>query len=314
METKRTLEEVIEEYKTNPKMTEKQKATLEAEMWGLRGPDSRGQDRRDWVSRLLGLPTFEVDKRARIMGAGEAGDPLWEGLEGDLSYHAANVLLVEARELAHQHRIPLKQAVKEAYERYQGQPVTKYLNNNKVVRGRGAGKKIVRDLSEEEVPHVDVKAVVEEKNFWSSIRKQFSDYAEKRLAGFDGIEKADIKRSFENELRTVIESLRVKIHLRASRRKTRISFSEVAAACETLVMEAPKRGALPDMELAKRRKRALAREYHSDHSGTSATNENLQEVLEAYALLESYCAQMKQSDAQGLLRMEGNNDDGGNDD
>jgi hypothetical protein len=232
---------------------------------------------------------------------------------------AAVELIVTARRRAYESKIPLEGAVIKTVEEYESWPITRYVANNKVVRmapktGGRPGRRVVRDLSEEEVPPIDVKAVVEEKNFWSSIRKQFSDYAEKRLAGFDGIEKADIKRSFENELRTVIESLRVKIHLRASRRKTRISFSEVAAACETLVMEAPKRGALPDMELAKRRKRALAREYHSDHSGTSATNENLQEVLEAYALLESYCAQMKQSDAQGLLRMEGNNDDGGNDD
>lgn len=314
MEPKKNLEEVIEEYKTNPKMTEREKAFLEAAAWSLRGPDVK-LDRREWVAMTLGIGTGEVEKRARINSVGEAADALWEAIEIDLSYNAATELLVTARQLAHRNRLPMKEAIQTALAQYQDQPITKYLANNKVVRGKGASssRKVVVDFSERPTPPIDVKAVVEEKNFWGSIRKQFAAYAEKRLVGFEGIEKADIKRNFENELRTVIESLRVKIHLRTSRRKTRISWSEMVSACVTLAMDPPeKRGELPDLQQAKSRKRALGKEYHPDLSGTHATAGSMNEVLEAYETIESYCSQMKQSEAQGMRR-EGNNYNGGND-
>lgn len=294
-------------------MTEKEKAVLENDVWTARSPDARGVDRRAWVAEKLGLSQFEVDKRARLVVVGDAGDPLWEALEEDLSYNAATELLIEARGLMHEKRMPIADAIRLVVDRYQAQPITKYVGNNKVVRGKGAGagRKVVIDFKENPPPVVDVKAVVEEKNFWASIKKQFNDYAEKRLEGFDGIERADIKRSFENELRTVLESLRVKIHLKASRRKTRISFAEVINACDVLMMAPPTRGHLPNMSLAKKRKHTLAKEYHPDHSGTHSTGESLNNVLEAYELLDNYCKQMTQSAAQGL-KTEGNNH-GGND-
>jgi len=317
---KRTIEEVVEDYKTQPNSTEKQKAILEDELWALRPPGTKNRDH--WVSAVLGVERTEVDKRSRFISAGDAADPIWENMEKDLSVHAAIELLLKARALSHAQKLPLDEAVRQVVGEYMSWPIAKYLPNNKVVRKpppantyvtrKPRSRQVVVDFSEEPAPVVDIAAVVEEKNFWVSIKKQFSTYIDKRLEGFDGIERADIKRTCEHELRTVLESLRVKLHLKASRRKARISFSEVEDACETLVMDCPRRGALPDMDLAKKRKRVLAKEYHSDLSGTGATNENLTAVLEAYTLLETFCAQMQQSVAQGQnTQGEGNTYHGG---
>lgn len=224
-----------------------------------------------------------------------------------------------AKRYAVNHGVDRAEAIRITLAMYDRWPIYSMLKDNKVVRRqRGVDNRripsrpIVRDLSEEAPVSIGVKGAVEEKNFWRNMRKQFSDYVEQRLANFDGIEKADIKRDFENELKTVTESLRVKVHLRASRRKVRISFGDVVAACATLAMDPPNRGELPDVDVAKSRKRALAKEYHSDHSGTNDTNANLQAVLEAYTTLEGYRVQMKTSTAQGLLRIVGNHN-GGND-
>lgn len=315
----KTIEEVVEDYKTRPHLTEKQRAMLEDELWALRPPGTKNRDH--WVSATLGVERTGVDKRSRFVSAGSAADPIWALMEKELSVHAGIELLLKARALSHKQQLPLDEAVKRVMTVYMTWPIAKYLPNNKVIRkapttrsvsSRPRSRKVVVDFSEEPAPVIDMASVVEEKNFWSSIKKQFSTHIDKRLEGFDGIERADIKRTCEHELRTVLESLRVKLHLKASRRKARISFSEVEDACETLVMDCPRRGELPDMDLAKKRKRVLAKEYHSDLSGTGATNENLTAVLEAYTLLEAFCAQMQQSVAQGQnTQGEGNNYHGG---
>jgi hypothetical protein len=303
-----TTEDLVQEYKARESaMTQKEKADLEDQIWNMR--DKKGVLRHQWLNNLLGVSTYDLTMRARLQSNRKDIEILWDRLEKDMTLSSAVDLLKAAKTDTIHHGGTIIDALSAVVTAYDKRPYVVLLENNKVARLNAPNRKnknhAVTDKAATEEPPEDLGEPgesVDQLVFWKTIRKSISDYCDVRLANFDSLEKAAIKRDIEAELKTVVKGLQVRIHMRTNRQQTRISFQDVVRACGVLAMDPPARGQLPDEEIAKKRKRQLAKEYHPDSSGDSSRQELLQGVLEAYNLIVDYRKQIILSETQARFK------------
>jgi hypothetical protein len=128
--------------------------------------------------------------------------------------------------------------------------------------------------------------------FWESIRAQVGDFMRERIeeTEADPVVVDRFVADFIKDVKVLVDSWTGKINRAAGaeRGSNVAKRTVVIAACRTLLIDPPKPGRPVDLAMANSRKKSLARAYHPDGGGSASTTPQYQEVLEAYATLETY--------------------------
>ena len=145
-----TMQGLIEEYKTRPLMSEKEKAELEAQMFVYK----REKGSKDtWLAPLLEVASRPIAERASLWALGDAVEPLWlriDGTEedrksrdfgGDMTLTTAVNITRRGKELSHKYKIPMERAVLIALEEYDNFEQTRWLGNGKMVKVPSAAQR-----------------------------------------------------------------------------------------------------------------------------------------------------------------------------
>lgn len=299
------------------------KARLEQRLWESATTEERKaeRDRAVWLQKLTGDKYGFILWRGALHFAGVAAVPLWERVTaGEITVRVASVLLSDGRWLAKRDRTTEALGVIKALKMHDEAPLKNGFRT-RFQRGplRGEGKSArfakARAVAEREggdssaplsssasrrrirPPERSNTPLAEANRFWASIREQVAEFVRDRAAGADELVLARLLSEMLSDLKVLTGSWSQKIS-RASQVEssaTVLSRAKVIAACRTLSMDPPSPDKPINLVLANMNKKALARAYHPDGSGSDATARQYQEVLEAYGTLEEYAEKYGQT-------------------
>lgn len=309
-----SLQELIDEYKSrHGELTEKDRAIFERRIWSL--VEDKKNHAKERLGGILGVGNYEVNSRSSLLTTGDAGDILWDRVQGDMSLRTAvNIATIAKRRMAND-GISLNDAIVQALEEYDSRPIVQILGDGKVIRkGEPELKRPKRVSSrpspqsrpeaepESEPEEPEVMSSFSEDSFFVDLRDGISSYIDSRTRGMVGPDVDALKKDLEGEVKTLIGSFRSRLQNFVSRGKRRISFKEVLEACTALMLEPPIPGELPDMDEATKMFRRLAKAYHPDTGGGEHTKEQYQAVVKASALLKDYQRQVEMDVEKGKPR------------
>lgn len=291
------LEELLAKYQVA--LSEKAKALLEQALWlTLSAEERRLTSRRNWLCALTKCSGRAIESRLFLFGEPEATD-LWERVERDhMPLTTARERLTEAKALSESSGIALKPAISMRLAEYDTWPA------HRTVRGQPFRKKPptrLGSISEVESPRRVVRLSETSRGFWSKLRHQLAQFAASRFKGADPIIADRLYREFERELKVLFDDFQGRLSRLRSREKrdrlvnVAVKYPQVVAACLALCMDPPVRNQPVDLDVARSKKKKLARVYHPDVTGgDEGTRAKYEETLSAYSVLEEYNDQLKQ--------------------
>ncbi len=267
--------------------TERARAEVEERMW----QQSRGQDRkknpRYWIHQYMPeIAVNAIEKRRRVFTAGGLSEPLWARIDGPdkMAVHTAGRLISEARRRARIDNSANEQGLAAVLADYDKLP--SYLGpDGKTTYHKHASRR--------------QKAAGDRQN-WLRVREAIRALVDHELAKHSD---ASMRAILRGQLETEIDGL-VKLLTRRVQRAvedSKAAHNSVAssanaalnaerrslkAACDTLSIDRPRNGIVDRALLlrAKKNFRALAKEHHPDHGGST---ERYQAVVEAMTTIEA---------------------------
>jgi hypothetical protein len=283
--------------------SDKERALLEQELWQTLPPEARvGKDRRSWLASATGDSARAVESRLAVFGEPEAAE-LWERIERDqMPLTTARERLKEAHILAATTGVSLAAAVTVRLQDYDTWPL------HRTKRGQPFRKRPptrFRSLSAPSKPQVldETASGGSDRGFWSRLRPQLAEFAASRLKGADPIIAERLYREFERDLKVLFDEFQSRLFRLRSQAKTEqmlgvtIKFAQVQAACLALCMDPPTRGQPANLDVARVKKKKLARVYHPDVTGgDEGTRAKYEETLNAYSVLEDYNEQLNRTE------------------
>lgn len=287
---------ILEKY--HKATSEKERALLEQALWQTLSADVRKRmNRRAWLASLTGETEFAVENRLFIFGELEATD-LWDRIEKDkMPLTTARERLREAKALVDTQGLSLKDAIAARLKEYDTWP-THTTKKGQPFRKKPSSR--FADLSEVVDPSKVVRLSETDRGFWSRMRHQLAQFAASRFKGADPIIAERLYREFERDLKVLFDEFQSRLsRLRQREKRDRmatatVKYSQVRDACVALCMDPPSRGKPADLDLARSKKKKLARVYHPDVTGgDEGTRAKYEETLAAYSVLEDYNDQLK---------------------
>lgn len=263
-----------------------------------------------WLGTLLAAQPHDMAQRSRLLSRGEAAEPLWDRVQGEMTFGTALDLILRADRLAAQTGITDVQAVIDVLDEYDRRPNKHILGNGKAVR-KGTPRPRGKRASQPEAPppepvpepEMSVPALDTGDDFWVGLNKALVQYARERADGKVTPEIEDLLKDFEGELKTAFNSFRSRLQNALSRGKKRITLQEVEEACELLGADPPRPGEWPDMDTIKKNYRNLIKVYHPD-SGNPEQKDVYTRIVQSYALIQDYIKQIsvgRTKDGRGRL-------------
>lgn len=288
---------LLEKYRATT--SEKDRAYLEQALWQTVPTEERRQlNRRNWLCDVTKDSARAIENRLFLFGEPEAVE-LWERIERDrMPLTTARERLREAKALTETSKLTLKEAIAVRLKEYDSWPA------HHTVRGQPFRKKPptrFEALSGVEEPHKVVRLSETDRGFWSKIRHQLASFAASRFKGADPIIAERLYREFERDLKVLFDEFQGRLsRLRQREKRDRmlnvtVKYPQVVAACLALCMDPPSRNQPVDLDVARSKKKKLARVYHPDVTGgDEGTRAKYEETLSAYSVLEDYNDQLKQ--------------------
>ena len=278
-----------------PETSEKDKARLETYLWNDTTPEERAveNERRVWLSKLLGTEQSPIQYRSSIQAMGEVGDTLWERIASKtMSLSVASKLSIKARKRATIRKTALEIALSEVIQDYDALPNIAYVNGFATRRRNPGSVPIVPP----EPPKPE--ATDSSRSLFESVRQIVMPIVVSKIPGTDATTAEMLYRDFERDLKILLEELQLRVNRAAKTVKANssvilhsVSWSRTQEACAILAIALPQRGGPVDMKLAKAQKWRLARAYHPDSNGgveNETTRSKLKAVLDAFDYLEKY--------------------------
>lgn len=289
---KRQLTELTEEYRRLRRhATQQRLAELEEEIaeWS---PEKAGSTTLRWMANLLGGKLSQYDLRARqeVLACGIAAKPLWERLEGGMTFGTAQRLVRDAKRKAGKHNLAgLIREVHEALRLHDRLPPATMIEAEGV-----AGQS-----SAEIVAEASHASASDPRKFWATLRQLAVTFAGEHLADVGGAERTRLLADLNNDLQSTIDhhSHRWSSSRRAAKAGSRVSRSGMRDACAALKIDPPRRGQLLDMAAARKAQREMARLYHPDRNPAQDTTAQYNEINRAFALLERWSAENPKPEA-----------------
>jgi hypothetical protein len=284
------LDRMAEHYKGGSP-TQKQRAILEEQIWDA-VPDKKGKKRRIYLSKLLGVSQYEICLRQYLLGT-VSEDLLWDKIEeGTLPLDSANRLRSKAMKRAALGKGSPEEEIKKCLAEYYSLPEVR-LPSGKVMHRTTTSR--LRD-PREEPPRA--RKSRKESGFWSDLRGRVTAYLAKQLPELDAVEHNHAWGNFQADLKSAIDALRTAIRRHVTNKTTLdkarlvVTRHKVLEACDQLTVDRPAVGKPVDIDEARRKKRAMAREYHPDHSGSLDTEAMYRAAIEAFDTIEAYNLQL----------------------
>ncbi len=280
-----TLDELEAQY--SAEMTQKERASLEADIWSRVPKEIRVLTKHTglvgYMQDRFETPQSKARARQFLHSAGPAADPLWERVEGDMTLHSALQIMQSARERA-ENGEDLAFAVQNCIAEYDNFGYASKSPDGKIVRRRLPGSNSPPPAASDPTPGG--------RAFWSFLRTHVMEYIKTRLPDADQHTRDGVIRRFEVDLNVLLVDLQKEISKapkQGLKATIAVSRKSIIQACIALNMKPPKVGQPVDMETARLQRRRHARAYHPDsHGGSEATREQYQAVIEAFKLLETY--------------------------
>lgn len=273
-----------------------------------------GSELRRLTAQVLGVSQYLIGAYRSLLAAGEMADPLWLALDGTLTWQAAQDLLHEARETRRQGESG-KQACQRVLTAYEQQPVLRHLPGGRVLRGKGEavsdppeakpkapGPTVARTKPAEAAPEPPPESErggqpVTAMAHWAKIRQCVEAYLLSQVAGEFDAEAIGAQMAWlDGELRLVLQQFSHRLRKSTTEPSLRevLQRRHVREACRVLLVDPPRKlDAVPPAFFAEAKKRfkALAKEYHPDtSSGGEATRPQFEAVRAAWDVIEQLSA------------------------
>jgi len=262
-------------------MTERERASLEAQIWSLvPKPDRPAGGLGDYMRERLGAQPTHALCRQQLLLAGARVELLWARVDAGMPLNTAISILRSVKGAE-----DVAVALVKALEVYDTTGYEARMPDGKVVRRRSPSR---LRKSGEPGPSAEFS---HDRSFWRSLRATMSGYVNARLAGCDPTDADKLLRRFEVDLNLLIADFQDAISSVPKRgiEITAISRQALFAACRTLHMDPPRIGRHVDMKLAGLQKKRLARVYHPDvHGGSEVTRGQFEAVMQAHKVCEKY--------------------------
>lgn len=287
---------ILEKY--HKAASEKERALLEQALWQTLSVDVRKRmNRRAWLASLTNESEHSVENRLFLFGELEATE-LWDRIEKDkMPLTTARERLREAKALMEVQGLSLKDAITARLKEYDTWP-THTTKKGQPFRKKPSSR--FADLSEAADSSNVVRLSDTDRGFWSRLRHQLASFAASRFKGADPIIAERLYREFERDLKVLFDEFQSRLsRLRQREKRDRmvtasVKYPQVVAACIALCMDPPGRNKFADLDLARSKKKKLARVYHPDVTGgDEGTRAKYEETLSAYSVLEDYNDQLK---------------------
>lgn len=292
METKESLDDLVLEWRTAPKLTQRQRAELEHKIYMLLERPSRKEAKTDaatLVSKHLKVPVHELDARRRLLIAGEEALDLWVPLDaGALTHNNAVDILRRAR------RGPTKDVAANvrAYLAFLEEHAAKPGN----VRYQG-GKRVIMRMPDE-LPVAKAKpAVPLPRSFFKDVRDVATAHVKAHVADLpEGVQET-VLRAFSSQLQVLLEDTQgaIQRHRKAERvvaeTMPQRPITDIKDACTSLgVNFRVQKGVVHfDRGEAAKKFRSLAAQFHPDHVGNDPDMaKQYQAINEAWTTLKEY--------------------------
>jgi hypothetical protein len=268
--------------------TPQERAELEERMWRLLPPAQRhGVDRRSYLADLLGHERAGskhglVARRALL----HAPQILWDRVNAGMPYDAATRIQREAQ--MHHEGGTFEDAIVARIAAYEAIP----LMANGRRRGTGMGVVPIRARPQPQ-PVQPVDSDYSSRVGWNALRAMLvkiidAKFHHRKVEPTDA-QRADVLRYAESELEAVIAGINGRV-IGATRRAEEaqvITRRQVLDACQVLMFDPPRPGALVDLVVARTKKRTLASAYHADKVG-DGMRDQYEAVIEAFTVLSRY--------------------------
>lgn len=285
-----SLEELTQLYALQ--MTERERAEIEAQIWGLIPKADRPKSGIDeYIASKFGGSRYAISGRHFLYRAGRHADALWKRIESGMPLNSAVTILRRSRETARLKNLTIDDALTAELEKYDTTGYEVRSPDGKVIRRTKPSR--LPTPEDSSGPHS-----AEGREFWNAIRRMFGDYLNTRLASCDPMELDSIRRTVESDLNVLLADMQ-KMISRASRGAMPVAIvarQVVVQACHTLGMDPPGVGKPVDMQKAKQQRKLYLRQYHPDvHGGSEATRPLYEATNEAFRIIEQYNENLRPS-------------------
>jgi hypothetical protein len=276
------LKEKIAKYSRNAGgMTQRELACLERDIWTLASSAddfvvSRQNNRKEWLRRTLGCSNHHSQCRYTLLNLGVLAEPFWRLLNsGEISLSKVEEVVREAKMQQRQTLVPLRDCL--------DQVMAEYRKGNGAVRRRVKRKTGVR---------------VENKKLRQDLRARVDEYLAWRLENTPEVDRERVSLSFDSMIRDALEKLSGDVSKAAQREKDeayfqrQVEYHDVILACETLGIDVPGPAQPVNIDIAKRRKRSLAKKFHPDAAKTEEHRGEYDQVIKAFDTIRKYSEQL----------------------
>lgn len=272
--------------------TERERAKIELRCWDLHGDEARKQKIRcnDFLHEALGVSSKpDSDHRLFLLRLGPLAEPLWPLVDDEMTLHTAASLARHSKRLKGAGEDSDAKAIERVLEEYFQLPVKRSLGGRKIIRLRTQRPRRAKARGASTKETASKNAPLG--SFRAKIRAIALESLKERLEGVDEVTiQAELER-FETDLKVLFEEFENRVH--DSRRKQAkveqfIERRGLTNACRVLHLDPPKVVDVTFVKLAKRNFKGLARQYHTDVSGTSSTQAAFDAVMKAWRVIQAF--------------------------
>jgi len=297
------LYDTINRYlKSKDSMNEKAKAEMETKIWdswrkaGLK----KYLNKRDWARDVFNGPSFEYTFRAQLLQAGPWADPLWKLIDEGMSRHSAIRIFRIAKDRVAKEQIQNHEALQQEIDSYNSTGHSAKSQSGKIYRRRTPEEKyrssVPSSVDVEIDMDIDGSHGTRSKQFMTRIVALADEFLRTSLPGLTGIEDIVIKRSkeeFISFIRESVEDLRRKVSSARQQSKkdavVRVSRDALREASEVLGVSIVY-GVGADLRKAKKIMIRRCAQLHPDKNGPMSDSQKNEytAVVNAYKTLENY--------------------------
>jgi len=283
--------------------SERERAVLELRCWDLHGEEARKRHVRcsDFLQGVLGSPSKpDIDHRLFLLRLGSLADPLWPLVDGEMKIQTATLIARRAK-LLRRMSPDETSAIGRAISEYERLPNKKSLGGGKFIRVRRAKRR----KKSAPAPVKESRPVPKERSaeprgrppsgdavtFRAKVRELVKESLAERLQGVDEIVIQAQMERFEIDLKLLLEEFEDRVH---EKRRNHVKVvqhfkrRDLIAACEVLHLVPPRVVDAEFEKIAKRNFKELARQYHTDVSGTSSTQPAFDAVMKAWKVIQTF--------------------------
>lgn len=285
--------------------TERAKAEIELRAWNELGREARAEKviRSVFIQETFGAVKYDVEMRLQLLGMGDWTDELWARIDDVMPVKTAVDLARKARSRALNAGSgeSFKEAIRQVLSQYDALPQVKSVGNGRFIR-KANYHKLIGDVPKKVEKKPEKKSEKKKKtasdgdseqSFRSAIRAAIRKYIQEKLPlNVSELAVQNEVQRFETDLRVLLEQLTARMYdLGREESAARIfSRKRFSAACQVLRVAPPRDNDIGPsfLKKAKHLFKELARQYHTDVSGTEATRDQFDAVMEAWRIVENY--------------------------